>query len=157
MRCIRYCVLIALLISPPCLAQRKVALEISHVGNDPGGGTVVAELREALRLFESPPEAQPNKVEAVERYGIRLTSGVSSPRIKLQLLTTAMESGAQTAVAINVTYDSLEMPLAGAFIRGMFEMCGRDETSACAKRILLKTATAVDWFRDNWPSLWRTL
>ncbi|MGZ5259627.1 MAG: hypothetical protein ACXWC0_18580 [Burkholderiales bacterium] len=145
------------MISLPCFAQRKVALEISHVGNDPGGVTVVAELREALRLFESPPEAQANKVEAVERYGIRLTSGVSSPRIKLQLLTTAMESGAQTAVAINVTYDSLEMPLGGAFIRGMFETCGRNETAACAKRILLKTATAVDWFRDNWPSLWRTL
>jgi hypothetical protein len=157
MRCIRYCVLIAVLISSPCFAQRKVALEISHIGNDPGGVTLVAELREAIPLFESLPDAQANKVETVERYGIRLTSGVSSPRIKLQLLTSAIESGAHTAVAINVTYDSFDMPLGGAFIRGMFETCGRDESAACAKRILLKTATAVDWFRDNWPSLWRTL
>jgi hypothetical protein len=39
----------------------------------------------------------------------------------------------------------------------MFETCAQNEGAACAKRILLKTSTALDWLRESWPSLWKTL
>jgi hypothetical protein len=155
MRSAGYCVLVALLISAPCFAQRKVALEINHVGNDPAGQSLVADLRELIRGYVSP--AVPPGGHDVERYGMRLTSGLSRPRIRLQLLTSEMQPGPYTAMVINVTYDSTEMPLGGAFIGGMFETCGQNEAAACAQRILLRISTAMDWLRESWPSLWKTL
>jgi hypothetical protein len=156
MRSAGYCVLVALLMSAPCFAQHKVALEINHVGNDPAGQALVADLRELFRDYVSP--AIPSRDgAAVERYGIRLTSGVSRPRIRLQVLTREVKPGPYTAIVINVTYDSADMPLAGGLVGGMFETCARNEGAACAKRILLKTGTALDWLRESWPSLWKTL
>jgi len=58
---------------------------------------------------------------------------------------------------VNVIYDSPDMPLGGAYIRGMVETCGRDDAAGCAERILLKANTTINWLRENWPSLWRTL
>ena len=154
---VRYCVLLlALLLSIPCFAQRKVALETILTGDDPAGMSLVAALREAVRLFESPPAQGGNNPEAREPYGMRLMSGVSRPRIRLQLQTAALPDH-YTAVAVNITYDSSDTPLQGAFIRSMFETCSETEHAACAQRILLKATPALDWLRDNWPSLWRTL
>jgi hypothetical protein len=157
MHSVRYCVLAALLIPAYCFAQRQVALEINHTGTDPGGVALVAELREAIRVFERLPASQASGSQTVEPYGLRLTGGVTRPRIKLQLLTSELQPGPRTAAVISLTYNSDDMPLAGAFIRSTFEACGPDERAACAKRILLKAAAAVDWLRDNWPALWQTL
>jgi hypothetical protein len=156
MRSAGYCVLATLLMSAPCLAQRQVALEINHVGTDPAGQSLVADLRELIRGYVS-PAIPSGDGDAVERYGIRLTSGLSRPRIRLQLLTSEIQAGPYTAIVINVTYDSTHMPLGGAFIGGMLETCGQNEGAACAKRILLKISTAMDWLRESWPSLWKTL
>jgi hypothetical protein len=156
MRSAGYCVLVALLMSAPCFAQRKVALEMNHVGNDPAGQSLVADLRELIRGYVS-PAVPSGDADAVERYGMRLTSGLSRPRIRLQLLTSEIQPGPYTAIVINVTYDSADMPLGGAFMGGMLEMCAQNERSACAKRILLKISTAMDWLRESWPSLWKTL
>jgi hypothetical protein len=48
MRSAGYGVLVALLLSAPCFAQHKVALEINHVGNDLAGQALVGDLRETL-------------------------------------------------------------------------------------------------------------
>lgn len=88
---------------------------------------------------------------------MRLTRELARPRIKLQLITTEVESGSRTAISVNVIYDSPDMALGGAFIRGMIETCGRDDAAICAQRILVRANTAIEWLRDNWPSLWKTL
>ena len=149
--------LIALLASAPSFAQRKVALEVTHVGNDVAGHLLAAELRDAVRKSEGPLVAPPANGAHIERYGMRLTSELARPRIRLQLLTTSIEPGPYTAVAVNVVYDSPDMPLGGAFVRGMLETCKRDELGACASRILARARTTMDWLRDQWPSLWKTL
>ena len=155
---LRCLLLIGLLLSAPCFAQRKIALEVTHIGQDAGGQLLVAELRDAVRKSNG-PIVPPSASDAVniERYGMRLTSELSRPRIRLQLLTTEVEPGAYTAISINVVYDSPDMPLGGAFVRGMVDTCKRNEAAACATRILARATTTMDWLRDNWPSLWRTL
>ena len=155
MRSVRYWALIAVLVSTPCLAQRRIALEISHAGSDKNASALLAELREAVRSFESPESAE--ATATAERYAMRLTNNASRARIKLQLLTAEMQPAGATAVAVTVIYDAPHMALGGAVIRGMLETCSPGETAACAKRILTKSSAAVDWLRDNWPALWNTL
>ena len=149
--------LIALLASAPTFAQRKVALEVTHVGTDVAGHLLAAELRDAVRKSDGPLVAPAANGAHIEHYGMRLTSELARPRIRLQLLTAAIESGPYTAVAVNVVYHSPDMPLGGAFVRGMLDTCKRDELSACAMRILARTRATMDWLRDQWPSLWKTL
>lgn len=153
----RCCFLIALLASAPSFAQRKVALEVTHVGNDVAGHLLAAEVRDAVRKSDGPLVPPAANGAHIEHYGMRLTSELARPRIRLQLLTASIESAPYTAVSVNVVYDSPDMPLGGAFVRGMLETCKRDELTACAVRILARARTTMDWLREQWPSLWRTL
>lgn len=152
------CLLLLLLVLPSIgFAQKKIPLEVTHIGEDSAGRMLVTALREVIRTTAGqlvPPEG---KQSTLESYGMRLTGELARPRIKLQLITTDVEPGSRTAISVNVIYDSPDMPLGGAYIRGMVETCGRDEAAGCAKRIFLKTNTSIDWLRENWPSLWKTL
>lgn len=154
MRTLR-CVLLALLVMPFAAAgQNRIPLEVTHVGDDATGHTVVQALREAIRTFDM--LTLPLQLEARDAFGMRLTTQLARPRIKLQLVTSELDAS-RTAIAVNVIYDSPDMPLGGAFIRSAVETCKAEEGSACARRILARTHAAMGWLRDNWPSLWKTL
>jgi hypothetical protein len=155
---VRYCVLAALLISPPSFAARSVPIELIHIGTDAAGVALAAELRQAIRGFESARTAHTDDTEGREPYSLRLANAMSRPHIRLQLLTTSLsEPAPYTAASVNLTFDSAEMPLGGAFMGGMFETCNADEVAACARRIVVKVNTALSWLRDKWPELWATL
>jgi hypothetical protein len=64
---------------------------------------VVQALREAVRTFDA--LAVPLQLEARDAFGMRLTSELARPRIKLQLVTSELEAS-RTAIAVNVIYDS---------------------------------------------------
>ena len=154
MRTLR-CVLLALLVMPFAAAgQTRIPLEVTHVGDDATGRTVVQALREAIRTFDM--LALPLQLEARDAFGMRLTTQLARPRIKLQLVTSELDAS-RTAIAVNVIYDSPDMPLGGAFIRSAVETCKAEEGSACANRILSRAHAAIGWLRENWPSLWKTL
>ena len=147
--------LLALLVIPfAAVGQTRIPLEITHVGDDMAGRTVVEALREAIRTFDT--LAMPPQLEARDAFGMRLTTQLARPRIKLQLVTSELDA-ARTAIAVNVIYDSPDMPLGGAFIRSAVETCKAEEGNACASRILARAHAAIGWLRENWPSFWKTL
>lgn len=149
------CVLLALLVMPfAAVGQTRIPLEITHIGDDAAGRTVVQALREAIRTFDM--LATPLQLEARDAFGMRLTTQLARPRIKLQLVTSELDAS-RTAIAVSVIYDSPDMPLGGAFIRSAVETCKAEEGSACASRILARAHAAIGWLRENWPSLWKTL
>ena len=156
---LRHLLLVTLLIPAVCFAQKKISVEITHSGDNRMGQLVVSELREAIRTFQGPialPEAQGQTADA---YGMRVTTELSRPRIKLQLAIPDEETGAtgSTPVFLTVLYDSASMPLGSAFIKGMLVSCSRDNAAACARQILGKANSSIEWLREHWPSLWKTL
>ena len=157
MTCLRYVFLSLLLLHGACFAQKKIPVEVAHTGDDPVGLTVAQELRAAIRTAQS-ALASPEALEAAEHDGLRLTVELARPRIRLQLVgASGNVERAQSPVAVNIVYDSADMPLGGAYIRTLVEMCGIDDAQSCAARILSATRRSLDWLRQNWPSLWKTL
>jgi hypothetical protein len=159
MNTLRCLLLVTLSIPVMCCAQKKIPVEVTHTGDDRMGQLVLNELREAIRTFNGPiglPEAGGHTVDA---YGMRVTTELSRPRIKLQLASPDGETSANgsTPVFVTVLYDSASMPLGGAFIKGILVSCGRDQAAGCARQILAKANTSIEWLREHWPSLWKTL
>jgi hypothetical protein len=157
MRPLRTLMLVLLLAPALCLAQKRVPLEITLVGEDLPGLALVAALRDVVREWPGPLVAARSDLSTRESYGMRVTGELARPRIKLQLITAPLEAAGRIAVAVNVIYDSPDMPFGGAFIKGMLESCAHDETQACARRILAKASGSIEWMREHWPSLWKTL
>jgi hypothetical protein len=158
MRALRYLVLYVLLLQGGiCFAQKKIPIEVAHVGNDSVGYTVAEELRAAIRAAQG-VLVMPQSLEASDYpAGLRLTMELGRPRIRLQLLgPNTAPPGSETPIAVNIVYDSADIPLGGAYIRSIVEMCGMDNASSCAARILAATNRSLDWLRQNWPSLWKT-
>src|SRR6185503_17942938 len=147
MRALRWLLILFFVLPAVCSAQKKIPLEVTHIGEDPAGQALVSALRDAVRTSGGalvPPEG---KQLTLESYGMRLTGELARPRIKLQLITAEIETAGRTAVSVNVIYDSPDMPLGGAFIRGMVETCGRDDGANCARRILVKATSTMEWLR----------
>jgi hypothetical protein len=159
MNALRYLVLcVVLLQAGMCFAQKKIPVEVAHAGNDSVGYTVAEELRAAIRAAQG-TLVMPQALETSDYpAGLRLSMELGRPRIRLQLLGANTEpAGSETPIAVNIVYDSADVPLGGAYIRSVVEMCGIDNASACATRILAATNRSVEWLRQNWPSLWKTL
>jgi hypothetical protein len=159
MQTLRCLLLVTLLVPAISYAQKMIPVEVTHTGDDRTGQLVMNELREAIRSFQGPialPEAQGQTIDA---YGMRVTTELSRPRIKLQLTTAEGETNASgsTPIFVTVLYDSASMPLGGAFIKGILVNCGRDNAAACARQILGKASGSIEWLREHWPSLWKTL
>jgi hypothetical protein len=158
MSTLRYLLMCLLLAHGTCFAQKRIPVEVAQAGDDPVGHLVAQELRTAIRAAHS-ALAMPDLLEAsAHPDGLRLTMELGRPRIRLQLVSAQTgSSGADTAIAVNIMYDSADMPLGGAFIRSMIEVCGIENARACAVRILGTTNRSIEWLRQNWPSLWKTL
>jgi hypothetical protein len=154
----RYILLALILTSSASFAQKRIPVEVAQAGDDPVGNMVAEELRTAIRSA-SGALAMPDLLEAIEHsQGLRLTMELARPRIRLQLVSPrASATGSETPIAVNIVYDSADMPLGGAYIRSVIEMCGVDSARSCAARILGTTQRSLEWLRQNWPSLWKTL
>lgn len=151
--------LITLLAPAICCAQKRIPVEVTHVGEDRMGELVMSELRDAIRASMGVLAFPESPAPTMDAYGMRITNELSRPRIKLQL-TTGADAGSASgdaAIAVHVIYDSASMPLGGAFIKGMLVTCRRDNAAACAKQILGRANGSIEWLRERWPSLWKTL
>lgn len=154
------CLLLVTLLAPAiCCAQKKIPVEVTHIGDDRMGELVMSELRDAIRAYRGVLAFPDSHAPTLDAYGMRITSELSRPRIKLQLTTggDAGNASGDAAIAVAVLYDSASMPLGGAFIKGMLVTCGRDNAAACAKQILGRANVSMEWLREHWPSLWKTL
>lgn len=156
---LRWLLLITLLVPAICCAQKKIPVEVTHIGEDRMGELVMSELRDAIRATRGVLAFPDSHAPTLDAYGMRITSELSRPRIKLQLTTggDAGNASGDAAIAVAVLYDSASMPLGGAFIKGMLVTCGRDNAAACAKQILGRANGSIEWLREHWPSLWKTL
>ena len=156
---LRYLLLISLLVPAICCAQKTIPVEVTHVGEDRMGELVKSELSDAIRRSRGVLAFPDTHAPTLDAYGMRITSELSRPRIKLQLTTgdDAVNASSEAAIAVNVIYDSASMPLGGAFIKAMLIQCRRDNAAACAKQILGRANGSVEWLRQHWPSLWNTL
>lgn len=154
----RFILLSLFLYNSACFAQKKIPVEVAHVGEDSVGYIVAQELRDAIRGSQG-ILVMPEPQEAIAHsYGLWLTVELGRPRIKLQLVTPKASSpGRDTPIAVNIVYDSADMPLGGAFIRSVVEVCGEENARSCASRILETANRSVEWLRQNWPSVWKTL
>jgi hypothetical protein len=154
----RYVVLALLLVHGTCIAQKKIPVEVAHIGEDAVGYLVAQELRAAIRGAQG-TLVVPQSLEASEHPdGLRLTMELARPRIRLQLLGPSTgQAGPETPIAVNIVYDSADMPLGGAYIRSVIEMCGVADARVCAARILAAANRSIEWLRQNWPSVWKTL
>jgi hypothetical protein len=153
------CLLLAvLLINGTCIAQKKIPVEVAHIGEDAVGHLVAQELRASIRAAQG-ALVVPQPLEASEHPdGLRLTMELARPRIRLQLVGPSTANvGPETPIAVNIMYDSADVPLGGAYIRSVLEICGVADARLCAARILAATNRSIEWLRQNWPSLWRTL
>ncbi|TXF13712.1 hypothetical protein [Pelomicrobium methylotrophicum] len=140
--------LLALILVSPSLviAQTKYPVEVSHTGNDRVGSLYAFELREAIR----------------GSHGMQLLSDGPSyePRIKVVLVTIDTDSGDRgisSAIAITILYDSLEVPLGGAHMLTVVQVCGRDRAASCARDLLSTIDSQVSRLRERSQSLWKTL
>jgi hypothetical protein len=153
----RYVLLALLLVNGTCIAQKRIPVEVAHIGEDAVGHLVAQELRAAIRAQGA--LVMPQSLEASEHPdGLRLTMELARPRIRLQLLGPSTgQAGPETPIAVNIVYDSADMLLGGAYIRSVLEMCGVADAQVCAARIMAAANRSIEWLRQNWPSVWKTL
>src|SRR4051794_3985342 len=98
---IRHLIVLSVLFFPAVsFAQTRVPIEITHAGDDAGGHALVQAVREAIQGFQATLKS-PDKLDVSDAYGMRLTTQLSRPRIKLQLVTGNADSAGRTAVAVS--------------------------------------------------------
>lgn len=136
--------LLFLFLPSPSSAQAKYPVEVGHTGNDRVGALYAFELREAIR----------------GSYGMQLVNEGIEPRIKVSVVTIDTDSpdrGISSAIAVTILYDSLEVPLGGAHLMTMVQVCGRDRAATCARDLLSTIDSQVTRLRERSQSLWKTL
>jgi len=156
MQALRIALVVALLVPALSFAQKKVPVEVSLSGEGSVASSVARDLREAIRAFGGPMALPEGSGGSSEAYGMRVTTELAKPRIRLQLTSMDGAAAGDAAIAVTVLYDSAMMPLGGAYIRSILVTCGAD-TAACAKQILVKANGSIEWLREHWPSIWNTL
>ena len=144
--------------SGSAFAQKRIPVEVAQAGDDPVGHLGAQELRATLRSSDGALVAPQSLEASAHPDGLRLTMELARPRIRPQLVGTHPDVASMaTPIAVNIVYDSAGMPLSGAFIRSVVEICAPETAQSCAARILAATNLSLEWLRQNWPSLWKTL
>lgn len=138
--------LIVGLVALPCLAfaQARYPVEVLHSGSDSVGTLYAFELREAIRGSNS---MQP-------------VGGGVEPRIKVLVVSLDADDpdrGRSSAIAVTLLYDSLEVPLGGAHLTTVVQICGRDRAANCARTLLSRIDSQVTRLQEISPQLWKTL
>ena len=133
-----------LCVAPAAFAQTRAAVEFEHAGNDIVGQRIAYAIREGIRSSR----------------GMELVADFKIPRIRLVLVSVAASSANSanaSALSITYAYDSLDMPLQGAYLTSEVLFCGSDRVSQCADGIVASTDAAIERLRKSSDNLWRTL
>jgi hypothetical protein len=131
-------------ISPvSAVAQNRVPIYLSASSSedDQIGRQLIFEVKEAVRGSASFSFLDDTKIW---------------PRINVMMVTTRI-SQASTAASYAFTYDSIDMPLSGAYIVSSVQVCGRDQVRGCARDILSHIDAALDQLKTKAPELRKTL
>jgi hypothetical protein len=125
-------------------AQTRYPVELRHTGDDQVGLLYAFELREAIRGAN----------------GMQLVNEGFDPRIKVSVVTIDADSrnpGISSAIAVTVLYDSLDMPLGGAHLTTVVQVCGRARAAFCARSLLSTIDSEVSRLQQSSQVLWKTL
>lgn len=128
----------------PVASQAKYPVEVRHSGDDQVGVRYVFELREAIRASNS----------------MRLVDQSNEPRIKVSVVTVDSDrnnTGVAAGIATTVVYDSMDIPLNGAHMTTLVQVCGEQRVAGCARGLLSWIDSSVNTLRQDWPSLWKSL
>lgn len=137
-------VLVGLFLPLLTFAQTKYPVEVAHTGNDSVGTLYAFELREAIRGSNS----------------MQLVNESFEPRIKVFVVSMDADTpdrGISSAIAITVLYDSLEVPLGGAHLTTILQICGRERVALCARSLLSRIDSQVTLLQERSQRLWKTL
>lgn len=95
--------------------------------------------------------------EAIRRSsGFRLVEDSTKwPYIRYSLVT--LKGSNQTVVSHTFVYDSIDMPLSGAYITSSVQFCGNSVVQGCARTLMGHLDAAVNRLRKDAPKLWQTL
>jgi hypothetical protein len=123
---------------------KKYPVEILHTGDDRVGTLYAFELKEAIRGSNS----------------MQLVAESFEPRIKVSVVTIDADSsnrGFASAIAITILYDSIQVPLGGAHLTTMIQLCGRNRVAFCSRDLLSSIDAETNRLRSLSQSLWKTL
>jgi hypothetical protein len=138
-------ILFLLLLPSVSAAQAQYPVELLHSGSDQVGTLYAFELREAIRGSN----------------GMRLVTEGLDPRIKVSVVTidagSPRDRGISSAIAVTILYDSLEVPLGGAHLTTVVQVCGRDRAEFCARSLLSTIDSEVSRLQQRSQTLWKTL
>ena len=135
--------LLALVAPPPAAAQSRIPVLMSTTlaDDDTTGRSLVYAIKESLRGSR----------------GFRLVEDESAwPYLSMRLVTVSTPGGG-TAMAIAFVYDSVDMPMGGAYVTTTIQTCGRDRIAACAVSLMGSLDSAADRLRRGTKELWQTL
>ena len=143
--------LICLLVPSVCLSQaaKKIPVAVTHDGDDQVGQSIAFALKESIRGSQSFFLVDHDTLTKMPRIVVRL--------ISLDLSLPSEQPGHDSTIAIVIVYDSLETPGNGVYITSSVQVCGRTQVESCAKGRLPLIDRAVEYLRNSWPSLWKTL
>src|SRR5438046_6458762 len=100
-----------------------VVIKATIASDDMVGRQVVFELKEALRSSASFQLIDDPKYDILHAF------------LKMSLVTLRQSAGS-TAIATATVYDSIEMPLNGAYISASVHTCGSERAVGCARQML---------------------
>ena len=135
--------LIALSLPTVGIAQSKVPVLLETTfGDDTVGQQVGFELKEAIRGSQS----------------FRLIAGEGVwPRITIIMVSTSSApSSGPSSISYSFLYDSLKMPMRGAFVTSTVQICSRQNAQGCARAILANIDDALERLSRNAPDLRKT-
>jgi hypothetical protein len=126
------------------LSQVKVPiyLDVTANENDQAGQQMAFEIKEAIR----------------GSHGFRLVEDSSSmPYMRFVIVTVRAGGNEATAASYSLIYESLNMPVDGAFITSSVQYCGRQRVAECARGALSILDRAVNTLQQRSPELRRSL
>lgn len=137
------CAALALGAATPAAAQPRVPVYLATTVDqeDPVGRSLVYALKESLRSSR----------------GFRLVEDEAAwPYLSMRVVTLSTSAGG-TAMAVAFVYDSIEMPMGGAYITTSIQTCGRDRVTSCSTSLMGSLDAASDQLRRGNQGLWQTL
>ena len=136
----------------PAAAQDKVPviLETTVAPGDSLGQQFAFETKEAIRGSHGFRLVEFRPIEGERDHN-------SQPYINLFLIVLKHSHRNEISVANIFTYDHFDMPLDGAFITGVVQICSADAVQRCARSLLADLDRAVQILRRRMPQVMKNL
>lgn len=123
-------------------AQGKVPVNIDHSGDDTVGIQFAYTMKERIRASR----------------GMELTTDPARPQLKASIVTIDIgTSGLSTAISTTILYDSLDIPLNGAYLTSFIQTCGREKVQSCADSLIALIDKQAEFIRTKHVRYWNAL